>query len=205
LKNLVQAHKLSYLKIKANSKKSEIGIAKHQVAFQIAKDTFLNKVLKKVGHYFWNEWFLNQIVNHQDFIGLNHYNRNVIDGGFGKNPNKSLTDFGWEYYPESILQALIELKHYNKPIYITENGIADASDNKRSDFITLVLQSVLRAIKNGVDVRGYLYWSLTDNFEWDKGFWPRFGLIEINRETLERKVRPSALVYRDIIKKNQLS
>jgi len=143
---------------------------------------------------------LNSILNHQDFIGLNHYNRNVIDNGFNKNPNKKLTDFGWEFYPESIYQALIELKPYRKPVYITENGIADAKDNIRREFIEQVLVSVSRALSEGVDVKGYFYWSLLDNFEWDKGFWPRFGLIEVDYKTLERKVRPSAFVFRDIIK-----
>ena len=60
------------------------------------------------------------------------------------------------------------------------------------------------AIKDGVDIRGYLYWSFLDNHEWDKGFWPRFGLVEIDYKTQERKIRPSAKVYAEICKNNEL-
>ena len=204
LSNLKNAHKLAYIKIKDNYPDSRVGIAKHQVSFVILRQNITNFLLKKCGHYFWNRWFLNRIKNHQDFIGLNHYNRNVVDGGFGKNPNKQLTDFGWEFYPESIYQSLLELKSYNKPIYITENGIADANDNMRGRFIERALSSVGNSIKSGADVRGYMYWSLLDNFEWDKGFWPRFGLIEIDYDTLERRPRPSAFVYKKIIENNSL-
>jgi beta-glucosidase len=200
LKNLIKAHKLAYVVIKKINPNAKAGIAKHQISFELARKTFINFFLKTIGHYFWNRWFLNSIRNYQDFIGLNHYNRNVINNGFNKNPNKKLTDFGWEFYPESIYQALIELKSYHKPIYITENGIADAKDNMRKEFVERALASVSRAIGDGIHVEGYFYWSLLDNFEWDKGFWPRFGLIEINYETLERKIRPSALIFRDIIK-----
>ena len=107
---------------------------------------------------------------------------------------------GWELYPEAIYHCLIDLKKYRKPIYVTESGLADAKDEKRSWFIRETLKNVRRAMEEGADVRGYFYWSLLDNFEWDKGFWPRFGLAEVDYETLERKIRPSALEYAKIIK-----
>lgn len=204
LLNLAKAHKEAYAGIKQLLPDAQIGIAKHQVAFEISRPTFVNTILKKIGHSLWNEWLLNRIKNHQDFIGLNHYNRNVIDNGFYKNPNERVTDFGWEFYPESIYQALIELKPYGKPVYVTENGIADASDTLRQEFIPRALVSVHQAIQDGADVRGYLYWSLLDNFEWDKGFWLRFGLIEIDYATQKRTVRPSALAYADICRNNSL-
>jgi beta-glucosidase len=97
---------------------------------------------------------------------------------------------------------LENLKKYNKPIYITENGIADARDEKRAQFIKDHLKWVHKAISEGVDVRGYFYWSLLDNFEWDKGFWPRFGLAEVDYKTLERKIRPSAWEYAAICGEN---
>lgn len=106
---------------------------------------------------------------------------------------------GWELYPESLYRVLMDLKKYKKPIFVTENGLADARDIMRTEFIRSSLHSVLRAIDSGVDVRGYLYWSLLDNFEWDKGFWPRFGLIEIDYKTLKRTVRQSAWEYKKII------
>ena len=204
LRVLIKAHRQAYTTIKKISPHAQVGIATHQVAFEVAHPTLYNKFLRTIAHYFWNEWFLNKIIRHQDFIGLNFYNRNVIDNGFYKNPNKQQTDFGWEFSPESIHQALIELQPYNKPIYITENGIADASDILRQQFIPRTLAAVHSAIDDGVDIRGYLYWSLLDNFEWDKGFWPRFGLIAIDYATQKRTPRPSALAYAEVCKKNAL-
>jgi beta-glucosidase len=90
------------------------------------------------------------------------------------------------------------------PIYITENGLADAKDKLRKDFIKNHLYWIHRAISEGIDVRGYFHWSLIDNFEWAKGFEPRFGLVEIDYKTLERKPRPSAFYYAEICKENQL-
>jgi beta-glucosidase len=94
---------------------------------------------------------------------------------------------------------LNDLKKYKLPIYITENGLPDIRDEKRAQFIGDHLLFIKKAMNEGVDVRGYLYWSLLDNFEWDSGFWPRFGLVEVDYRTLERKIRPSALVYKKII------
>ncbi len=204
LKNLIKAHQLAYKTIKKYDTDSEIGIAKHQVVFEVASDTIINNTLKKIGHYFWNEWFLNKIKDHQDFIGLNFYNRNVINNGLGKNKNKRVTDFGWEFHPESLYQALMDLRKYKKPIYITENGLADAKDLMREEWIEKSVIAMHRAMTSGVDVRGYLYWSLLDNFEWDKGYWLRFGLISVDRTTQKRIIRPSAYTYATICRSNQI-
>jgi beta-glucosidase len=161
-------------------------------------------VLKKIAHYLTNRWFLDHLKDHQDFIGLNFYNRNVIDNGFKKNRNKRVTDFGWEFHPESLFQALIDLKQYNKPIYITENGIADARDFLREEWIRKSVYTVRKALSHNVDVRGYLHWSLLDNFEWDKGYWLRFGLIAVDRKTMKRTIRPSAYTYARICRTNQI-
>ncbi|HMP67435.1 MAG TPA: glycoside hydrolase family 1 protein [Candidatus Paceibacterota bacterium] len=199
IKNLISAHKMAFAVIKRQNKDAQIGVAKHQVAFEMARPTIWNKILKKIADKIWNFYFLDEISEHQDFIGLNHYNRNVINGWYGKNPKKVQTDFGWEFYPESIYQCLVELRKYNKPVYITENGLADAHDDLREEFIRRSLVAIHNAISVGIDVRGYFYWSLLDNFEWDKGYWLKFGLVAVDRETTERKVRDSAYVYKDIV------
>jgi beta-glucosidase len=105
----------------------------------------------------------------------------------------------WEIYPEGIYHLLKDLKQYNKPIYITENGLADMRDTKRAKFIKDHLFWVSKAIQEGIGVKGYFCWSLLDNLEWDKGFWPRFGLVEVDFRTMERKIRPSAYEYKKII------
>ncbi len=202
LNNLVQAHKAAHKEIKKVNLSARVGIAKHNVYFEMAKDTALNRILKFGADLWWNRYFLWRIKNYQDFIGLNYYNRNLINNGYYKNKNIKLTDFGWEYWPSSLYGALMDLKMYNLPVYITENGIADSDDNQRSEFLSITLESAAKAIRDGIDVRGYFYWSLLDNFEWDKGFWPRFGLVEVDYKTQKRTIRKSAAYYRDIILKN---
>jgi beta-glucosidase len=199
LRQLIRAHRLAYQAMKEILPDSMIGIAKHNVWFEAANDALWNRVLKYIADTLWNHWFLKQIADTQDFIGLNHYNHHRIDGWYGKNRNQVQTDFGWEYYPESLYHALVELKPYNKPIYVTENGIADALDELRQKFIPAALKAMERAITDGTDVRGYFYWSLLDNFEWDKGYWLRFGLVAVDRGTQVRTVRPSAQIYASLI------
>ena len=107
----------------------------------------------------------------------------------------------WEISPKSLFSLLLGLKKYNLPIYITENGVADAKDSLRADFIRDHVQALWLAMKAGVDIRGYFHWSLLDNFEWAESYTKRFGLVEVDFKIQERKIRPSAYVYRNIISK----
>lgn len=204
LKQLVRTHRKTYAALKTLSPQAEVGIAKHNIWFEAAGNTLINRTLKWFADCAWNFWFLNQIKDCQDFIGLNHYNHHRINWGYNKNENKLQTDFGWEYYPSSLYHAVMDLRRYKKPIYITENGIADHDDDLRPRFIHEALTALHRAIEAGADVRGYLYWSLLDNFEWDKGYWLRFGLVAIDRTTQKRTVRESAQLYGEIAKNNSL-
>lgn len=106
---------------------------------------------------------------------------------------------GWAIDPGGLTRVLEQLKVYRLPIYITENGLADADDDQRSDFIRDHLRAVEAAQVRGVDVRGYLHWSLLDNFEWADGFTPRFGLVAVDYATQARTPRRSAYVYKAII------
>lgn len=204
LKTLIATHRKTYILIKQLFPGSQIGIAKHNIWFEAAGNTRVNRCLKWIADYAWNFWTLNQVATTQDFIGLNHYNHHRINWGYNKNENKLQTDFGWEYYPSSLYHAVMDLRRYKKPIYITENGIADHDDDLRPRFIHEALTALHRAIEAGADVRGYLYWSLLDNFEWDKGYWLRFGLVAIDRTTQKRTVRESAQLYGEIAKNNSL-
>ncbi len=199
IRNLIKAHREAYKMIKKIQPNARIGIAKNNIYFEAYQNKIVNRILKKFIDWWWNFYFLNQIKNYQDFIGLNHYFHNRINYGFNKNENLKVSDMGWELYPEGIYHVLKDLKRYKKPIYITENGLADANDEKREKFIKGHLYWMAKAIQDGVDVRGYFYWSLLDNFEWDSGFWPRFGLVEIDYKIMERKIRKSALEYKKII------
>jgi beta-glucosidase len=133
--------------------------------------------------------------------------REVLDGDkpLTRKDSFGITDMGYEIYPEGIYHLIKWLKSYAKPIYITENGVAVQDDERRAMSIVLHLEQVHRAIKEGADVQAYLYWSLIDNFEWDSGFDKKFGLVEVDYKTQERKPRPSAYVYKEIIEKNGIT
>lgn len=152
---------------------------------------------------FANHRFCDQVAHTLDFVGVQYYHTLKIGWrpyGPGHLAGADTTDIGWNIAPEGIEAVVTACRErYGLPIYITENGLADATDAKRSDFIDAHLMYVSRAIDAGADVRGYLHWSLIDNFEWAFGYGPRFGLVEVDYATQTRTPRPSAYHYRDII------
>jgi len=147
-----------------------------------------------------------------DFIGLNYYTRDFVHFGGFRPPGifgeicslihhaqvGPRNDLGWEIYPEGLYQSLKELARFRLPILVTENGTCTQQDEQRWSFITSHLTQLWRAIQEGVQVSGYLYWSLMDNFEWAEGFRPRFGLVEVDYRTMERRVRQSGERYAQI-------
>ncbi|MEK7643212.1 MAG: glycoside hydrolase family 1 protein [Patescibacteria group bacterium] len=202
MRRLAHTHVLAYRAIKSINPNAEVGIAKNNIYFEAHGINPWNKFLKWCADYFWNYQFLNRIKGEQDFIGLNYYFHNRINWSFGKNENKKVSDMGWEIYPEGLYHVLCGIWRYKKPIYITENGVADEEDKFREEFIREHVMAMRRAMSEGIDVRGYFYWSLLDNFEWDKGFAPRFGLVEIDYVTQDRRVRSSAEAYKNIIEES---
>ncbi len=205
-KNLSLAHNESYKIIKNILPKSKVGFSNIIPYFEpYNKNSFLDKITTSLFKYFAIEKFWNLTKGYNDFLAVQYYFHNRVKfPGVIRNENREVSDLGWEIYPEGVYHILKDLKKYNLPIYITENGLADAEDKKRARFIKSHLRWVHKAISEGVDVRGYFYWSLLDNFEWDKGFWPRFGLVEVDYKTMERKIRPSAREYAKICRENSL-
>ena len=192
---IIRAHKAAYAAIKSNNADARVGIAKDNIYFSSSRWNILGVLARKAMRWMWNYYFLERMREYQDFIGLNYY----FHRHFGTHPKELRSDMGWGIYPHAFYHVLRELKPYGVPIYVTENGIADARDAHRAKFIRENIKWMKRAMNEGVDVRGYFYWSLLDNFEWDKGFWPRFGLVEVNYKTMKRTIRPSALEYKKII------
>jgi len=135
------------------------------------------------------------LVKGCDFIGVNYYMRNRIRAveseipgfpGFETVPcTDNTTDMGWEIYPKGMRYVTNWVyNRYRRPIMITENGIADAKDEKRSDYLLRHLEEVHKAVaEDGVPIEGYFHWSLLDNFEWARGFKMKFGLYRVNYET----------------------
>jgi beta-glucosidase len=136
-----------------------------------------------------------------DFVGVQYYTRERADpaasgGVAAPPPGEPLTLMGWELFPEGLHRALTRAAAVGLPLYVTENGIATDDDAQRVAYLESHLGQVLRAHQEGVDVRGYLYWSSFDNFEWAEGYRPTFGLVAIDRaDGLRRTPRPSAHAF----------
>lgn len=211
-RNLIQAHNKASTIIHQLQPTAQVGTAQAAIGADPYKNRWLNRIATKILNYLSSWKFLNAVKDHSDFFGIQYYTRPTINIGFKGNNNFGIplvgqvdlglpkSDMGWEINPGGIRTVITEnWQRYHKPIYITENGLPDSADTYRTQFIQDILANVYQAQAAGAEVRGYFHWSLLDNFEWDKGFWPKFGLIEIVPQTLERKIRPSAYAYRDII------
>jgi len=135
-------------------------------------------------------------VKQDDFIGVQTYSRVMsrTDGSTGPADGAELTMMGYEDRPEALGHVLEYVWQETKtPLIVTENGFAGEDDSKRADFISRSIAGMKTAMQNGVQVDGYLYWSLFDNYEWMHGYKPRFGVIEVDRKTQRRLIKPSAL------------
>ncbi|NIJ37107.1 beta-glucosidase [Sphingopyxis panaciterrae] len=132
-----------------------------------------------------------------DFVGVQTYSRMTsrADGSVGLYPGSVATTMGWEDRPEAI-GAVCEwiAGRWDVPIIVTENGYVGGDDARRGIFIAAAVAGVRRAMAGGADVRGYLYWSLLDNFEWMLGYGQRFGLVSVEGPRRERRVKASAAV-----------
>jgi beta-glucosidase len=197
MKNLARAHNAAYEAIKKRAPQTEVSVVKHVIVFAANWNPF-NKLKAAVANYIWTTIFMNRVKNHTDSIGLNYY----FYTQFGDNRTWKKTDMDWNFAPEHIYDALMRLAKYQKPLFVSEAGLADHDDSDRAEYITKQIAGTWRAMQDGADVRGHLYWSLMDNYEWALGFEKQFGLIKINYQTQERSIRPSAYVYKEIIEHN---
>ena len=136
-----------------------------------------------------------------DFVGIQTYARtHSRRDGSGPLPGAHVTTMGWEDRPEAIGEVCRWVaSRWPMPMIVTENGYPGADDTRRAAFIRAALANVREAMAAGADVRGYFYWSLLDNFEWMLGYAQRFGLVEVVGDELERRLKPSAEVYRESV------
>ena len=210
--NLIYAHNQAYRLIHNTYKKNNlahaplVSIAHNAQYFMSERKIFKDRLAVYLRDRVFNLGFINRLSRNKtlDFIGLNYYTRSLVeakdyslrglflDTGGESNPALKKNSLGWDIYPEGLYHLLLRLAKYNLPIFILENGISTDDDSLRWDFIYQHLRNIYLALDKGVKVIGWLYWSLLDNFEWDKGFTHRFGLIEVDYNTYERKLRDSA-------------
>ncbi len=194
--NLVIAHRRAYKILKDKNPHLQIGVASQLANIQAKRpQNIIDELSVKMMRYAWNWWFLNRIKNQQDFVGFNYYFSDYYTGLFHKdNPKVPVNDLGWYMEPEGLYPLLLRVwAHYKKPIFVTENGVADKEDKYRRWWLEETIIAMERAISEGVDLRGYFHWSLLDNLEWKYGWWPKFGLVAVDRKHgMKRTVRSSA-------------
>ena len=224
--NLAVTHRQVYKMLKALEPKLMIGVATQCNNNQPKRPSNpFDQVVAGVANYWWNWWFLNRIKNSQDFVGFNYYFTDYFKGLMRKNPHRHnhhhtghrgphrqsrhnppgpLSDMGWYMEPSSLYKLIMKVaKRYKKPIIITETGVADELDQYREWWLEETLSAVKKANDNNARVIGYFAWSLLDNFEWSQGWWPKFGLVSVDREKdLKREVRGSGKWLAKYIKDN---
>lgn len=202
-RNLVRAHRRAYDAIHRQLPDADVGIATNVTHYDPAGG-LPNRLAARLARRVLTHYELDRIGGKQDFVGLNHYFHRQVRYGLHSGTDVR-SDLGWGVNPESIYHVLRTVGAYNLPVLVTENGIADRKDRLRPWFIRRSLHHVGRAMDDGVDVAGYLHWSLLDNFEWAEGYWPRFGLVAVDRDTMEREPRESARAYARMIDRGGLA
>jgi beta-glucosidase len=233
LSHLLRAHWLAYERLKARWPQAQVGLAHHLRIFDplrpwhpadraiaaLYQRTFNGTLLRslrngrpafplnRVGH-------AHGPARSQDYLGLNYYTRNLVRF----NPRARLelygelmvrrgaprSDQGFEIYPHGLYRWLRQLKAERLPVYITENGVADAADRLRPRFLVEHLQAALRGLNADVPLRGYFHWSCFDNFEWADGYSLKFGLASCDLKTQERRLRRSGTLYGEICRTGRL-
>ncbi len=160
-----------------------------------------------------------ELAGRADFLGVNYYTAmeaaassgivlprlNAVIKADRLTSDRPKTDFYWDIHPQGFATILDEVAQYKLPVYITENGIADSADKNRARFIAEHVFEVGFAMKRGLDVRGYFHWSLIDNFEWNSGFCPRFGLVAYDTKTKTRTRRKSTDTFTRIIEAGKVT
>jgi beta-glucosidase/6-phospho-beta-glucosidase/beta-galactosidase len=205
-------HMIAFRPAKPGSRSDRLG-AEH--ADYLFNRTFLDAAIK--GDYDTNADGVigpgehhDELARKADYVGVNYYRLGKVTGlpqplsksiplydfipkveYTKKECPETCSDLGWQIFPAGLRDAINTAAGYKLPVYVTENGIADAKDTKRAAYIRDHARVVRQAVRAGKDVRGYFYWSLEDNLEWGAGYAPKFGLF-----TKQRKLRPSAKVFR---------
>lgn len=228
LHNMLRCHAAAYHTIKERFPESLVGVAAQIRPIQAPADSsgldsWWARQVDWLFNDMWHEAMrdghgrglfrsgtIKGLAGSYDYIGLNYYSRSFIR--FPRiqpepyPPSAQLSDMDYmENYPDGIFQTIKRYVRYQKPIYITENGLPDRDDKLRPAYLIQHLREIWRAISFNFPVMGYYHWSLVDNFEWERGWSQRFGLIGLDPETQVRHWRPSAHLYAQICHDNALS
>lgn len=199
---LARAHNSTYKLLHETRSGLKISFAKHSIHMFPGDDAWLSRISAGIGQWLFDDYWLKFTISKTDFLGINWYVSQRVYGYRIHNQEERVSDMGWPMDPGDLEHALDRLySKYNKPILIVENGVADADDSVRKWWLQETITAMHRAMRSGVKLVGYIHWTLTDNFEWEKGRWSRFGLCETDYRTLERRPRKSALWFASMIRK----
>ena len=232
LGNMIRGHAAAYHAIHEIQPSARVGIAHHyrpvypakswspfdQIAVSLMKDVFNESFPRALETGLFKTilgWQrIPQAQKTHDFIGVNYYTRDRIRLRLSKSEflyrdfpsNSQVSPSGFiANEPEGLYEAINWARKFDKPIIITENGIDDPNDSLRPAYLLEHLHQIWRAVNYNIPVKGYFHWTLTDNFEWERGWSQKFGLWELDPETQVRKKRPSADMFAEIIKTNSIS
>lgn len=199
------AHRLAVDVIRAKAPGVPVGLTLSMTDYQLAPGG--EQQLESIRHHA-EDVFLD-VTDGDDFLGVQVYTRMRIgpDGWAGYEDGVPVLDMGYEFYPASLGNCLRRAWEYtggSVPLLVTENGIGTTDDAQRVDYVRQALAGVLAALADGVDVRGYTYWSLLNNFEWAMGYTPKFGIVDVDRQTFVRSPKPSATWLAGIAAANAL-
>lgn len=199
---LLEAHRLGSAALRAGRGRFPVGMTLAMTDMEPAPG---GEAARELARYQAEGIFL-EAARHDDFIGVQTYTRQRFgsQGPLGPQPGIELTQMGYEFWPEA-LEATIRYAHQQAkvPVIVTENGLATEDDERRIAYVQRALTGVARCLRDGIDVRGYFYWSALDNFEWIFGYTPKFGLIAVDRESQRRTVKPSASWLGNIARANE--
>lgn len=220
---MIDAHKRVYAAIKSIDNVStndaatrKLGSAYVGIAHNVGYHTARNLVSRPIASYMrttLNYQFIDGIIEQLDFLGLNYYGEEPISPtGVPPVPEKEYSESGRAVNPQGFYITLMQfyeryLKKRNIPVFITENGISDETDVLRPSYLIEHLLALDAARAKGVDVMGYVFWTISDNWEWADGYCPKFGLVAVDRTTpqLKRTRRPSFELYRKIVETRRIS
>lgn len=199
----LKAHRLAYTAIKAERGDFPVGLtlamSDHQA--EPGGEAKRDAVRAAVDDVFLDT------AREDDFIGVQTYTRSRFgpDGMIPPAPDAERTQMGYEFYPEALEGTIRYAAQYTgKPVIVTENGIGTEDDTRRIEYVRRAVQGVQRCLADGIEVQGYCYWSIFDNFEWNQGYTPKFGLIAVDRKTQTRTVKPSATWLGNVARANKL-
>jgi beta-glucosidase len=195
--NLLEAHARAYQAIKAGPGDFPVGVT---LTTQPVEPLGAGSLAAEIEDTLYGRWW--DAVNASDFVGVQAYFRFRADarGIVQPPPGTPMTDAGYEYYPQALGGAIrLAARKAAKPIYVTESGIAASDDTRRMAWLDASVAEVRKCLAQGIDVKGYIYWSLLDNFEWTQGYGQQFGLVSVDPRTFARTPKPSARHFARII------